>query len=100
MTVNTASSCSRSIDSTESFQCVALIGSHDERRQVSKWHPHCQPVSYHNSALDGKCAYPIFGLDSTLDFVSDLLRRLQEKEASVIVIILSNRVRSESISLR
>jgi hypothetical protein len=50
--------------------------------------------------LDGKCAYPIFGLDSTLDFVSDLLRRLQEKEASVIVIILSNCVRSESISLR
>jgi hypothetical protein len=100
MAVNTLSSCSTSIDWTESFRCLALIESHDERRQVSKWDLYYQPASYHNFALGGKPSHPIFGLDSTLDFVLDLLRRLQEKETSVIVIILSNGVRSESISHR
>jgi hypothetical protein len=83
LAVNAVSNYPSAIDSTENFQCLDLIKFHEERRQLTKGHAHFQSVLYHNFALGARHAHPIFGLKSTLKFVSDLLHKLQEKEGSV-----------------
>ncbi|CAG8777102.1 12427_t:CDS:2, partial [Acaulospora colombiana] len=80
MASNIVPICSKAVDSTEEFLCSNAIESSDERRLSESWDKHLQPVSYHNFALGAKQARPIFGIDSTPEFVLMALSRLQKEE--------------------